>query len=74
MRKNGTTLQKTVELTGLRVTSEWKTVNKLDLHECNDLKTVQFVPAKIHEAAHHIGGRYEAKCKKILESEGSLNG
>lgn len=40
---------------------KWKQENKLALHECEDLKTVQFIPADVHNEFTHTGGCFEAK-------------
>lgn len=49
-----------------RDVAEYKTENKLDFHECSDMKTCQLVPSEIHEHFTHTGGRME--CKKREES------
>ena len=52
---------------------EWKQNENLTFHECSDLKTIQFVPANIHEACKHTGGRYEAKCRDMLANGGGFD-
>ena len=49
-----------------RDVADWKQSENLEFHECSDMKTCQFVPADIHQACKHTGGRYEAKCKEML--------
>lgn len=52
---------------------EWKQSENLAFHECSDLKTIQFVPANIHVACKHTGGRYEAKCRDMLANGGGFD-
>lgn len=52
---------------------QWKQDEKVDFHECSDLKTIQFVPADIHNACKHLGGRYEAQCRDGLANGGGFD-
>lgn len=56
-----------------RDVADWKQSENLEFHECSDMKTCQFVPADIHQACKHTGGRYEAKCKEMLEDGGGFD-
>lgn len=56
-----------------RDVAKWKKAKNLDMHECSDMKTVQFVPAEIHQAAKHTGGRHEAKCKENAHNVGGFD-
>lgn len=56
-----------------RDVADWKSENNLEFHECSDLKTCQFVPAEIHQACKHAGGRYEARCREAMNAEGGFD-
>ena len=47
---------------------EWKQANHLDIHECLDGKTCQFVDHEIHLHFSHLGGVGLAKILERLES------
>lgn len=51
----------------------WKDAENLAMHECSDLMTVQFVPADIHKACLHYGGRHEARCRDGLANGGGFD-
>lgn len=56
-----------------RDVADWKTGNNLEFHECSDLRTCQFVPAAIHQACKHTGGRYEARCRDMMNNGGGFD-
>lgn len=45
---------------------KWARANKLEFHECSDMKTCQFVPAEIHAYFKHYGGRAECRIRDGL--------
>lgn len=48
---------------------DWASKNRLDFHECSDMRTCQFVPHEIHSYFKHTGGRAECRIR-----EGQQNG
>lgn len=46
-----------------RDAKDWKVANQLSPHECNDMKTVMFVPMDVHDFVKHWGGVAECKVR-----------
>lgn len=46
-----------------RDAKDWKVANHLSPHECNDMKTVMFVPMDVHDFVKHWGGVAECKAR-----------
>lgn len=45
----------------------WANAENLTVHECSDMKTVQFVPREIHSFFKHFGGVAECKAREKQE-------
>ena len=52
---------------------KWATANKLQFHECSNMKTCQFVPGEIHSHFKHFGGVAECKARDAQVSGGGFD-
>ena len=50
---------------------EWRKENEYSWHECNDTKTCQLLPRKIHEYFTHLGGVSECKIRDNIGVNGA---